>query len=72
LKKSIILVAPNRKKSSSTYWHIVFMLNLKFQPDKFKNNEEKAIIVFFAVLAVRVPFKSHHIIEMIIENKKLL
>jgi predicted oxidoreductase len=28
--------------------HIVFMLNLKFQPDKFKNNEENEIIVLAA------------------------
>jgi hypothetical protein len=27
------------KKSSSTYWHIVVMLYLNFQPDKLKNNE---------------------------------
>jgi hypothetical protein len=44
------------KKLSSTYWHIVVLLNLNFPLDKFKNNEEKAIIVFFAVLAFRVPF----------------
>jgi hypothetical protein len=29
-----------RKNSSSTYFHIAVLLNLKFQLDKLKNNEE--------------------------------
>jgi hypothetical protein len=54
-KHSPIPVLPGldrKKKSSSTYFHIAVMLNLKFQLDKFRNNEEKAIIVFFAVFLI--------------------
>jgi hypothetical protein len=35
-----------KKNLSSTYCHIAVLLNLQLQLDKFKNNEEKAIIVF--------------------------
>jgi hypothetical protein len=31
----------DRKKLFSTYWHIVILLNLKLQLDKFNNNKEK-------------------------------
>jgi hypothetical protein len=42
----MILVVPNTAQSWPTYGPIIVILNLKFQPDKFKNSEEKAIIVF--------------------------
>jgi hypothetical protein len=35
-----------KKNLSSTYCHIAVLLNLQLQLVKFKNNEEKAIIVF--------------------------
>jgi hypothetical protein len=35
-----------KKKLSSTYCHIAVLPNLQLQLVKFKNNEEKAIIVF--------------------------
>jgi hypothetical protein len=47
LKHSPIPALPglDRKKNSPpTYCHIAVLQNLKFQLDKFKNNEEKAII----------------------------
>jgi hypothetical protein len=49
-KHNLISALPGldrKKKSFTTYWHIVVLLNLKFQLDMFKTNEEKAIIVFF-------------------------
>jgi hypothetical protein len=67
-RKSIILVFLTTAESqffqacTKKHLHIVLMLNLKFQPDKFKNNEEMQLY-FFAVLATRVPFcsKVYHI-----------
>jgi hypothetical protein len=40
-----------KKKSSTILYLIAVLLNLKFQLDKLKNNEEKAIIVFFCSFA---------------------
>jgi hypothetical protein len=48
--------------NGKNHLHIVFMLNLKFQPDKCKNNEENAIIVFCSIgCSWPIFFKSHHI-----------
>jgi hypothetical protein len=59
---------PNKHSSiSANYCHIIVTLNLKFHPDKFKINEEKAIIVYFAVLAGWVSF---HNSPRIIHHKK--
>jgi hypothetical protein len=58
-KHSSISALPglDQKKPSSTYWHKVVLLNLKFQLDKFKNNEENVnYSIFFPVLLI---IKSH-------------
>jgi hypothetical protein len=55
--KSQLLPGLDReKKISQTYWHVDIILNLKFYPDRSKNNEEKAFIADLPIINKKMHF----------------